>query len=170
MRSYLVPLLPFALVLTACQNTDDGDADAVETAEPMGRYDIDPASGEVRATHTDAAGVTTTMRAGDRVDPRYPEPFTIYPGAQVTNTTLVDQGRGTAVTVEFATVDARDDVIQFYREQAREADIEPDIEVAAGPTTTLGGTSKDGEMRFALQVTQMSPLTEGQLSVRHRLD
>ena len=170
MRSPLVPLLPFALALTACQNTDEGEADAVETAEPMGRYEIDPESGEVRATHTDAVGVTTTLRAGDKVDPRYPEPFTLYPGARITNTMLVDRGEGTAVIVEFATVDARDDVIQFYREQARKAGIEPDIEVAAGPTTTLGGTSGDGELRFALQVTQMSPLTEGQLSVRHRLD
>ena len=170
MRSALLSLLPFALAVTACQKAEEGEGDRVEAAEPMGRYDIDPESGEVSATHTDAGGVTTTLRAGDRVDPRYPEPFTVYPGAEVTNTTLVDRGEGTAVTIEFSTVDEREDVVRFYRDQARQAGIEPHIEVAAGPTTTLGGTSEDGEMRFALQVTQMSPLTEGQLSVRHRLD
>ena len=165
---FLIP----ALALTACKKVDEEtEADTAEAmGEPIGSYDIDPESGEVRATHTDAAGVTTTMRAGKKVEARFPEPFTAYPGADITNTTRVEQGDGAFVTVEFTTADTRDDVVEFYRSQASKAGIEPDIEVSGGETTTLGGENREKEMRFALQVTRVSALTEGQLTVARGFD
>lgn len=160
------------LALSACQKADDEtETDpADEIVEPIGSYDIDPESGEVRATHTDAAGVTTTMRAGETVEARFPEPFTGYPGADITNTTRVEQGDGTSITIEFITADARDEVVKFYREQAGEAGIEPDVEVAGGATTTLGGENLQRDIRFALQVTRVSARTEGQLNVSRGFD
>lgn len=172
MRPALFLLLLPILALTACKKaSDEGETNpSVETTEPIGTYDIDPESGEIRATHTDAAGVTTTMSAGESVEARFPEPFTLYPGANITNTTRVEQGEGAFVTVEFTTSDAREEVVAFYRGQARQAGIDPDIEVSGGATTTLGGENTKKEMRFALQVTSVSALSEGQLTVARGFD
>ena len=172
MRIVLTLILIPALALTACKKVDDeSETDApAEMGEPIGSYDVDPESGEVSATHTDAAGVTTTMRAGEKVEARFPEPFTAYPGAQITNTTRVEQGDGAFITVEFTTEDTRDAVVEFYRKQASKANIVPDIEVSGGATTTLGGDNRQQEMRFALQVTRVSQRTEGQLTVARGFD
>ena len=165
---FLIP----TLVLTACKKVDDeSDTEAVEEmGEPIGSYYIDPESGEVRATHTDAAGVTTTMRAGEAVEARFPKPFSVYPDAKVANTTLLDQGKGRSVTIEFTTGDTREEVVRYYREQAESAGIEPDVEVSAGATTTLAGRNVASDLRFALQVTRVSALSEGQLTVTRGLD
>ena len=138
--------------------------------EALGSYDIDPESGEIRATHTDAAGVTTTMYAGESVPARLPAPFAPYPGATVSNTTRVEQGEGMFVTVEFDTSDTREKVVEFYRAQAVEAGIDPEIEISAGQTTTLGGESGAARSSFALQVTRVGDRTEGQISVARGLD
>ncbi|MBY6129238.1 hypothetical protein KUW15_10975 [Qipengyuania aquimaris] len=172
MRHFPPLLLSSALLLSACGSGEggtEGDATAAET-EALGSYTIDPESGEVRATHTDAAGVTTTMRAGENVPVRWPDPFTAYPGAEITNTTRVEQGEGAFVTVEFTTPDARPDVVEFYRKQAVEAGIEPEIEVSGGETTTLGGENRDRKASFALQVTRVDGRTEGQISVTRGFD
>ncbi|MBX7540131.1 hypothetical protein [Qipengyuania sphaerica] len=139
-------------------------------AEPVGSYDIDPQTGEIRATHTDAAGITTTMRAGEAVEARFPEPFTAYPSAKITNTTRVEQGEGAFVTVEFTSPDPRKQIVEFYRAQAKEAGIDPDIEIDGGETTTLGGENLDVKTSFALQVTRVGDVTEGQLSVASGFD
>ena len=172
MRHVLPSSLALILALPACGQQDDEAADevAADAQEPLGSYDIDPQSGEVRATHTDAAGVTTTMRAGEKVDARLPEPFTLYPGASVTNTTRVEQGDGAFVTVEFTTPDEREKVVEFYRQQARYAGIDLEVEVSAGATTTLGGENRERRSSFALQVTRVSALTEGQVSIASGFD
>ena len=173
MRSCSPILLCCALLVSACGASDtDAGEDAAEAAETeaLGSYTIDPESGEVRATHTDAAGVTTTMRAGENVPVRWPEPFTAYPGAEITNTTRVEQGDGAFVTVEFTTPDARADVVEFYRKQAVVAGVEPEIEVSGGETTTLGGENRDRKSSFALQVTRVDGRTEGQISVARGFD
>lgn len=160
------------IFLHACgAKDDDAVEDDVEAGqEVLGSYDIDPESGEVRATHTDEAGVTTTMRAGEKVTAGLPDPFTLYPGATVTNTTRVEQGEGAFVTIEFTTPDERQRVVEFYRKQLRDAGIEPEVEVSAGATTTLGGENRNKRARFALQVTRVTALTEGQVSVANGFD
>lgn len=174
MRFALSCLLLPALALTACKKVEDESETDTETAsemaDPVGSYDIDPESGEVRATHTDRSGVTTTMRAGEKVAPRFPEPFTAYPGATITNTTRVEQGEGAFVTVEFTTPDTREKIVGFYRTQAKTAGIEPDIEVSGGQTTTLGGENTRERASFALQVTRIGDRTEGQLSIARGFD
>ncbi len=172
MQSVLPISLALVLALPACgQQGDEPTDDASEAVqEALGSYDIDPQSGEVRATHTDAAGVTTTMRAGERVEARLPEPFSLYPGASVTKTTRVEKGDGAFVTVEFTTPDEREKVVEYYRQQARDAGIEPEVEVSAGATTTLGGENRDQKSSFALQVTRVSVLTEGQVSIASGFD
>ena len=170
-RLFATAMIPL-LLLQACRKDDAGSSDEQreDLAEPVGSYDIDPVSGEIRASHTDAAGVTTTMRAGEEVVPRFPEPFTAYPGAQITNTTRVEQGTGSFVTVEFVTPDLREKVVAFYRAQAEQARIKPEIEVSAGDTTTLGGENLSRRASFALQVTRVDDETQGQLSVASGFD
>ncbi|GAB5351243.1 hypothetical protein [Qipengyuania sp. 483] len=168
MRHLLPVILIPALTLSACSRVDDdeGQGEAQEdAAEPIGSYDIDPESGEVRATLTDSDGVTTRMLAGSDVEARFPPPFTAYPNAQITNTTWVEQGEGAFVTVEFTTPDPRASVVDFYRMQAEDAGIDVEVEVDAGETTTLGGENSADRTSFALQVTRRARQTEGQVSV-----
>lgn len=168
MRLTLLSLWLPVLLLSAC---DDADKDGrlndggSENVEPVGSYDIDPASGEVRATHTDVGGVTTTMRAGKDVPPDLPEPFLLYPGAQVTGTTRVDQGDGAFVTLDFTTSDERARVVEYYREQALEAGIDPEVEIRGTNATTLGGENRGEGISFTLSVTREASVTEAQLSV-----
>ena len=172
MRLVLPISLASLIFLHACGAKDDdrsgGDVEVGQ--EVLGSYDIDPESGEVRATHTDASGVTTTMRAGEKVTARLPDPFSVYPGATVTNTTRVNQGKGAFVTIEFTTPDDREKVVEFYRKQLGDAGIQPEVEVSAGATTTLGGENRQKRTSFALQVTRVSALTEGQVSVANGFD
>lgn len=170
MRRTLSSLWLSALLLSACNSADNiGNADKNEgdndNIEPVGSYDIDPASGEVRATHTDANGVTTTMRAGKDVPPDLPEPFLLYPGAQVTGTTRVDHGEGAFVTLDFTTSDERAQVVEYYREQALEAGIDPEVEIDGTNATTLGGENREDGISFTLSVTKEGSMTEAQLSV-----
>ena len=168
---FFVTLFP-ALILSACSRVDDdeGQGEAQEdAAEPIGSYDIDSESGEVRATLTDPDGVTTTMLAGSEVEPRFPPPFTAYPNARITNTTWVEQGDGTFLTVEFTTPDPRASVVDFYRKQAQAAGIDVEVEVDAGETTTIGGENSADGSSFALQVTDKARATEGQVSITRGL-
>ena len=163
-----LPILAF----TACKGAEDGASgtDEASTQEAIGSYDIDPESGEITASHTDATGVTTTLRAGENVEPRFPEPFTRYPGMTVTNTTRVERGESAFVTVEFTSPDPRETIVAFYRAQAEVAGIDPDIEIDGGQTTTLGGEHSRQKFSFALQVTRIDGQTEGQLSVASGID
>lgn len=172
MRGIIPLVATVAFALSGCGESESSEAPEVEARDEnaLGSYDIDPRSGEVRASHTDAAGVTTTMRAGETVPAQLPEPFSPYPGATITNTTLVEQGEGAFVTVEFTTPDERPKVVEFYRKQAIDAGIDPEIEISGGETTTLGGESSVRRASFALQVTRVSDLTEGQISVASGFD
>lgn len=155
------------LLLSACSKSDEGESAGgeAESAEALGSYDINPESGEVRATHTDAAGVTTTMRAGKDVPVELVDPFLPYPGAELVTTTRVDQGDGSFVTLDFTTPDNRNQVVAFYRELALDAGIEPEIDISGENSTTLGGENRDSRISFTLSVRSDGNRTEGQLSV-----
>lgn len=172
MRFALFCMMLPALLLTACKKIEDDGGRSTDTqlAEPTGSYEIDRESGEIRATHTDAAGVTTRLQAGENVAARFPAPFTAYPGSTITNTVLLDRGEAGSITVEFTTPDPRGDVVRFYREQAREAGIAPDVEVSAGDTTTLAGEDAGSRTRFALQVTETSGPAEAHVTISRGLD
>ena len=158
----------FAYALTGCERASDSEApeaDAAASSEPVGDYTIVPETGEVRATHTDTAGVTTSLRAGDTIKAELPAPFTVYPDAAVSYGTQVQRGDGTSATIEFDTPDSVNDVVAFYRKQAADAQITPNVEVTGGDTTTLAGTNRRGGTSFALQATRGQNGTRGLLSV-----
>ena len=159
--------------MAACErvpDTDESDKFNTNSVEPIGDYTIDPKTGEVRATHTDARGVTTTMRSGDTVVATLPAPFTNYPSATISYATQVQQGEEASVTIEFSTPEAAEKVLAHYEAQAAQAQIEPDIAISAGDTTTLAGTNRRTDLSFALQVTRTNDGTTGQLSVASGLD
>lgn len=168
MRLILSGLSVFLLLLSACSSAEErSEAGGGETedAETLGSYDIDPESGEVRASHTDAAGVTTTMRAGKEVSPDLPEPFRAYPDAEIVSTTRVDQRDGVFVALDFTTSDQREQVVSYYREQALEAGIASEVEITGENATTLGGENRDRGISFTLNVSREANRTRAQLSV-----
>ena len=169
---YFLALACMVAASGCTKDEDDADSDRTdsEAMQPIGSYDIDAEDGTVRATHRDGTGLTTTMEAGQRVSASLPDPFALYPGATVTNTTVVQQGKGTLVVIEFETPDPRDRIVEYYRAAASRAAIEPDVDIEAGATTTLAGSNNKDRMRFALQVTRAGKLTTGQINVSTGLD
>ena len=168
MKFILPGLFVSTLLLSACSSSEEGDEATdsdTEAAEALGSYDIDPESGEVRATHTDEAGVTTTMRAGKKVPPDLPEPFLPYPDAEIVSTTRVDQDSGVFVALDFTTSDQREQVVAYYREQALDAGIAPEVEITGEDATTLGGENRSRGISFTLNVSGEAGRTRAQLSV-----
>lgn len=171
-RAFLIlPLL--CIHLTACGMSESERAEQQRLEQNAAPDSFGPhsESGEIRARHTDSEGVTTTLRTGQRVVAALPEPFTLYPGADLIGTTVVEHGKsGKAVTVDFTTKDARDAVLDHYRQQARTAQIDPAIDINADNAATLAGRSADGTLRFTLHLSRENDLTRGQLSVSRALD
>ena len=161
----LIALIP----LTACERAPIAQEERA-SVDPIGDYAIDPQTGEIRATHTDAAGVTTSMRSGEQVVATLPAPFGMHPSATITYVTEVEQGDGMSVTIDFATEETADRIVAFHKAQAAEAQIVTDVEVAAADTTTLAGANPRTGMTYALQVTRTERGATGQLSVESGFD
>ncbi|MCA0910897.1 hypothetical protein [Qipengyuania gaetbuli] len=134
-------------------------------ADAGGSYTVDRATGEVRATHTDAEGVTTTLAAGERVDPGLPAPFALPRGATVIRATRVEQGEGRLVTVEFTSDMGVVELADFYRTLATSSgfDLTSDLPGKAG--AILAGRKTAGAMTFTLQAKPQDYGTDAQITV-----
>ena len=169
-RSSLVVRFPVlaavAIAIAGCGGRDD-TADEVSEREgtaPRGSYEIDPATGETRASFTDDEGAVTTMRSGERVPVALPAGFKLYPGARITNNTRVDQADGQLVLINLASEATPEEMVAFYRNQAEAAGIDVAMSLESGSMTMIGGESSDGTS-FSFPATRENDTTQAQLSI-----
>ncbi|WP_313808504.1 hypothetical protein [Sphingobium sp.] len=80
---------------------------------------------------------------------RLPEPFTVYPGAQLTEAAGVEKDGCTLRAATFVTPVPRQSVMDFYYTQARRAGFDAEHEVM-GSDHVLGGSRKDDGSAFFL--------------------
>jgi len=159
---FCLPLCALALAACGSQQPEGEPATRLETA---GRYDIDPATGSVSAEHIDPEGVVTRLEAGANLPAALPEPFTVYPGAEVLHNTRVERADARLVYLDFETVDPPDEVIAFYRELVATAGIAPNVEVAGSDSATLGGENAALQLTFSINARREGDVTQAQLVV-----
>ena len=157
------------MLISACESEDgatrsEGDPSAV--ADASGSYTVDRDTGEVRATHTDAEGVTTTLAAGERVDPGLPAPFALPRGATVIRATRVEQGEGRLVTVEFTSNMGVAELADFYRTLAKSSGFDLTSDLPGESGAILAGQKEAGAMTFTLQAKRQDSGTDAQITVR----
>lgn len=130
-----------ALMLAACGSEASGEftTEDGENAE----YTIDKDSGETSMTIKGPDG-TATLRSGAEVPVSLPDGFSLYPGAKVVTNTVVKQPDGQGTMIMFETEAAADKVITHFREQAKAAGFDIQLEMNTNGTQMIGGEHKDG--------------------------
>lgn len=159
-----------SLVLAACSPAPEEETVAEQEAQQFetGSYEVDPETGETRAVVNNEDG-TTTMRAGETVVPRLPKGFSIYPGAEISNTIQIGRDEATGVMVSLASEDSPADLVGFYRRQAEAAGVAIELDLQTAAMTMIAGESPDGTS-FAFQASGATGETSGQLTLRRGLN
>jgi hypothetical protein len=152
-----------ALALAACGSETSGEftTEDGETAE----YTVDEDSGETSMTVKGPDG-TATLRSGAEVPVSLPDGFSLYPGSKVVTNTVVKQADGQGTMVMFETDAAADKVIAHYREQAKAAGFDIQLEMNANGTQMIGGERKsDGATLSVTASASEDAGTSGQLII-----
>ncbi len=150
-----------ALALAACGSETSGEftTDDGKNAE----YTIDEDSGETSMTIKGEDG-EATLRSGANVPVSLPDGFTLFPGSKVVTNTVVDQpdGKGTMVTFE---ADApADKVVAHYRDAAKAAGFDIQLEMTTNGTMMVGGERKADGSSISVTATGGEPTT-GQIII-----
>ncbi|MBI1404155.1 MAG: hypothetical protein GC147_13210 [Porphyrobacter sp.] len=152
-----------AVGLAGCGSETSGEF----TTEDGGNaeYTIDKDSGETSMTIKGEDG-TATLRSGADVPISLPDGFSLYPGARVITNTVVDQPDGKGTMVMFETTEAADEVIAHFREQARQAGFDIQIDAKMGESLMIGGERKtDGATLSVTANANAGDATTGQLII-----
>lgn len=159
-----------ALFLAACSPAPEAEPVAEQETGRFetGSYKLDPGTGETRAVVNNEDG-TTTLRAGERVVPRLPPGFTIYPGAEIRSTVQVGRDDATGVVVSLASEDGPADLVAFYRRQAEAAGVAIELDLQTEAMTMIAGEAPDGTS-FTFQASGATGETTSQLTVRRGLN
>lgn len=125
--------LPIVVLLAAC----DGGA---PRPVPTGRLDAGEDLGAIAPGGQPAA----SMRSGPQVPVRLPPGFTLYPGGQTVTNTLFERGGKQRVLLVFVTPDPVEEVMRYYRAEARAAGMTVELDLGSGDRASLGGTLRSG--------------------------
>lgn len=128
-----------ALMLAACGSEKSGEFTTGDGKNA--EYTIDEETGETNMTIEGKDG-TATLRAGTDVPVNLPDGFTLFPGTKVVNNAVVNQpdGQGTMITFESAT--PADKVVAHYRDAAKAAGFDIQLEMNTNGTQMVAGERK----------------------------
>ena len=150
-----------ALALAACGSETSGEftTEDGETAE----YTIDKDSGETSMTIKGEDG-EATLRSGANVPVSLPDGFSLFPGSKVVTNTVVSQpdGKGTMVTFEADAPAER--VVGHYRDAAKAAGFDIQLEMTTNGTMMVGGERKADGSSISVTATGGEPTT-GQIII-----
>ncbi len=162
-RLALVLVSGAALTLAGC-----GSEPSSEFTTPDGEnaeFTIDDDTGETSMTVKGPDG-TATLRSGADVPISMPAGFSLFPGSKVVANTVVSQpdGQGTMVTFEAAA--AADAVIAHYRDQAKAAGFDIQLEMTTNGTMMVAGERKsDGSSLSVTATAGEGDATTGQIII-----
>jgi len=147
------------LGLAACGSETSGEFTTADGKD--GEYTIDKETGETSMTITGEDG-EASLRAGTNVPVSLPDGFTLFPGSKVVNNAVVNQpdGQGTMITFE---ADApADKVVAHYRDAAKAAGFEIQMEMTTNGTQMVGGERASDGATMSVTATSGEP-TSGQI-------
>jgi hypothetical protein len=139
-----------ALMLSACGSETSGEfttADG-ENAE----YTIDKDTGETSMTIKGEDG-EATLRSGADVPVKLPAGFTLFPGSKVITNTVVNQPDGQGTMVAFEADAPADKVVAHYRDAAKAAGFDIQLEMTTNGTVMIGGERKADESSITVTAT-----------------
>jgi hypothetical protein len=139
-----------ALALAACGSETSGEFTTEDGKNA--EYTIDKETGETSMTIKGKDG-DATLRSGTNVPVSLPEGFTLFPGSKVVTNTVVDQpdGKGTMVTFE---ADApAEKVVAHYRDAAKAAGFDIQLEMNTNGTMMVGGERKGDGSTLSVTAT-----------------
>jgi hypothetical protein len=162
-RLALVMVCGSALALVACGSETSGEfttADG-ENAE----YTIDKDTGETSMTIKGEDG-EATLRSGADVPVNLPAGFTLFPGSKVITNTVVNQPDGQGTMVAFEADAPADKVVAHYRDAAKAAGFDIQLEMTTNGTVMIGGERKaDGSSISVTATTGDDSATTGQIII-----
>ena len=128
-------------------------------------YTIDKDSGETSMTVEGPDG-TATMRSGAGVPVDLPAGFSLFPGSTVITNTVVNQPDGKGTMVMFESDGAADKVIGHYRDQAKAAGFDIQLEMNSNGSMMIGGERKaDGSTMSITATANAGDKTTGQIII-----
>lgn len=150
-----------AVLLAACGSETSGEFTTEDGKNA--EYSIDKDTGETSMTVEGPDG-TATLRSGTDVPVTLPTGFSLFPGSKVITNTVVKQPDGTGTMISFETDAPSDTVVAHYRNQAKSAGFDIQLEMNTNGTQMIGGERKsDGS---SLSVTATSgDMTTGQIII-----
>jgi hypothetical protein len=150
-----------ALMLAACGSETSGEFETEDGKNA--EYTIDKESGETSMTIKGEDG-EATLRSGANVPVSLPAGFSLFPGSNVVSNTVVNQPDGQGTMIAFEADAPAGKVLSHYRDAAKAAGFDIQIEMNTNGTLMVGGERKDDGSSFSVTATDGSPTT-GQLII-----
>lgn len=149
-RTAMIMASGAALMLAACGSETSGEftTEDGENAE----YTIDKDSGETSMTIKGEDG-EATLRSGADVPVTLPAGFTLFPGSTVITNTVVNQPDGQGTMVAFEADAPADTVVAHYRDAAKAAGFDIQLEMTTNGTVMIGGERKADESSLSVTAT-----------------
>jgi ABC-type Fe3+-hydroxamate transport system substrate-binding protein len=154
-------LLAPLLLLAACGKP----AEKATVQTPGTQVQTGPQGAQV--TVTDAAGQTTTIKAGApaaAAGPAAPGFAPVYPGAAVLSRVDTPGGGGAVTILKFTTKDTPDQVLAFYRDAARKAGVPVSADLDMGGSRMFAAEEEGGARGLQLTAAAANGLTMVQLT------
>lgn len=129
-------IAPLAIVLAGCR----GDA----APEPPSSERPAATLGEQRASIAPHDGDAVLLRSGPKVPVSLPPGFTVYPGATVLSSTVVEREGARRVLLVFETPDPLAKVMAFHRGQAQAAGAVLTLDLGGPEQASIGGRLSSG--------------------------
>lgn len=150
-----------ALALAACGSETSGEftTEDGQNAE----YTIDKDTGETSMTVEGPDG-TATMRSGAGVPVSLPDGFTLFPGSKVVTNTVVNQPGGQGAMITFEADAPAEAVVAHYRDAAKAAGFDIQLEMNTNGTRMVGGERKGDGSSLSVTATDGKPTT-GQIII-----
>lgn len=151
-----------ATLLSACGSETSGEMTTADGKK--GEYTIDKATGETSMTIKGDDG-DATMRSGPAVPVNLPQGFSLFPGSKVVSNTVVNQPGGQGTMMTFEAGGPADKVVAHYRDEAKAAGFDIQIEMNANGTQMVGGERKSDGATLSVTATAGEAMTTGQIII-----
>ncbi len=162
MRKLVISLA--ALALAACGGSESASS---ETEDGTGEYTVDNDGDGVEMRFTDDEGNETTLNSGSNVEVNLPDGFTIYPGAEIVQSTAIDSADGQGSLVMMTSSASPQQMIDHYRSQAEAAGVDIQMEMTSGDTRVIGGEGPEDRF-FSFTASASGDESTGMLTVGSR--
>ncbi|MBU7580839.1 MAG: hypothetical protein KAF27_10280 [Porphyrobacter sp.] len=149
------------LMLAACGSETSGEFKTADGKDA--EYTIDKDSGETTMT-IDGPDGEATLRSGTNVPVSLPAGFTLFPGSKVVANTIVNQPDGQGTMVTFEADAAAERVVAHYRDAAKAAGFDIQLEMNTNGTRMIGGERKADGSSLSVTATDGEPTT-GQIII-----